>query len=564
MFDVQRALPRDRAGPRVPVARRLRRSYADRVDRHPSEPSRCTRSRPCRATTTCSPPTSSTTAAGCGSSTTSTPATTTPASSWATSGARRPCRCDLLDDARRRLLRPAVGAPRSPGRGCWRPDQQVRLDALGLDPGRQQHDRLRLLVLGDGEVRTGGGRVRGPRPRAARWRRSCPPTTDCATTADPPEPSRGTGKTRARVSRQAVRRRHTFDQGTPGGGSITLGSSRRRGHLVAEITKLTDDEQQLAELGYKQELHRSLVRLLRTSRSRSRSSRSWPAASPPSAPAGTTAARSRSRGLADPRRLHPDHRLLHVRAGVGVPDLGRHLLVGLQAGWRPRRLLHRLAEPDRPGRAHRVGRLRRGTFLDLTISTLFSDSYATDFLGGDCLHQQFFIFVVVLVLVRRAEHLQPHLLAIINNISVWWHVVGAAIVVLILIFVPDHAPERLSFVFTERFNNSGFGDGTTRRPRSGSTCCRSGFLLTQYTITGFDASAHLSEETQSRGRRRGQGHLAVDLLLRDRRLDPAARVPVRRQRPRRGQPDGRGQRTAGSPSPASSRPRWRRRCSRSS
>ena len=41
---------------------------------------------------------------------------------------------------------------------------------------------------------------------------------------------------------------------------------------------------------------------------------------------------------------------------------------------------------------------------------------------------------------------------------------------------------------------------TRRRQRrqtsgSGSTCCRSGFLLTQYTITGYDASAHLSEET---------------------------------------------------------------------
>ena len=68
---------------------------------------------------------------------------------------------------RRRLLRPPVGAPRRPIAALG-PAQQVRLDALGIDPGRQQHHRLRLLVLGDGEVRTGGGRVRGPRPRAAR------------------------------------------------------------------------------------------------------------------------------------------------------------------------------------------------------------------------------------------------------------------------------------------------------------------------------------------------------------------------------------------------------------
>ena len=61
-----------------------------------------------------------------------------------------------------------------------------------------------------------------------------------------------------------------------------------------------------------------------------------------------------------------------------------------------------------------------------------------------------------------------------------------------------------------------------------------GFLLTQYTITGFDACAHLSEETEAASHRRRQGHLAVDLLLGARRLHPAAggrlRDPERRRR----------------------------------
>ena len=47
-------------------------------------------------------------------------------------------------------------------------------------------------------------------------------------------------------------------------------------------------------------------------------------------------------------------------------------------------------------------------------------------------------------------------MAIMNNVSVWWHVVGAAAIVLILIFVPDQH-QSFSYVFTERFNNSGFG-----------------------------------------------------------------------------------------------------------
>ena len=60
---------------------------------------------------------------------------------------------------------------------------------------------------------------------------------------------------------------------------------------------------------------------------------------------------------------------------------------------------------------------------------------------------------------------------------------------MVLIFVPD-GHQSFSFVFGHRINNSGF---------SGSMfwfyVLPLGFLLTQYTITGFDASAHISEET---------------------------------------------------------------------
>ena len=81
-----------------------------------------------------------------------------------------------------------------------------------------------------------------------------------------------------------------------------------------------------------------------------------------------------------------------------------------------------------------------------------------------------------------------------NNVSVWWHVIGAPIIVLILIFVPDQH-QSVSYVFTERFNNSGYGDGSTSKRAGVPGASPFGFLLTQYTITGFDACAHLSEET---------------------------------------------------------------------
>ncbi len=71
---------------------------------------------------------------------------------------------------------------------------------------------------------------------------------------------------------------------------------------------------------------------------------------------------------------------------------------------------------------------------------------------------------------------------------------GAAAVVLILVFVPDHH-QALQFVFTERINNHGFFGGHSGGAGFWFYVLPLGFLLTQYTITGFDACAHVSEET---------------------------------------------------------------------
>ena len=129
------------------------------------------------------------------------------------------------------------------------------------------------------------------------------------------------------------------------------------------------------------------------------------------------------------------------------------------------------------------------TFIDLTIST-YSDSFAADY----SLNRVFIIFVIVLALVSVLNIFSGHLMAIMNNVSLWWHVVGAAAIVVILILVPDQH-QSFSYVFTERFNNSGYADGSTTTVAFWFAIVPFGFLLTQYTITGFDASAHLSEET---------------------------------------------------------------------
>ena len=78
----------------------------------------------------------------------------------------------------------------------------------------------------------------------------------------------------------------------------------------------------------------------------------------------------------------------------------------------------------------------------------------------------------------------------------WWHVFGAAAVVLILIFLPHHHASASS-VFTHTVNNTGFFGGRTGGFGFIFMVLPLSALLTQYTITGYDASAHLSEETKS-------------------------------------------------------------------
>ncbi|MCX6469497.1 MAG: amino acid permease [Corynebacteriales bacterium] len=131
------------------------------------------------------------------------------------------------------------------------------------------------------------------------------------------------------------------------------------------------------------------------------------------------------------------------------------------------------------------------TFLDLTLGT-FSQSW----LDGYSLTRVFVIFVIILAIAAVVNIFSSNLLAIINNISVWWHVFGAAAVIVILAFVPSrHAS--VSDVFAKTVNNSGIFSGATSGVGWLFFVLPISAILTQYTITGYDASAHLSEETHS-------------------------------------------------------------------
>jgi amino acid transporter len=102
----------------------------------------------------------------------------------------------------------------------------------------------------------------------------------------------------------------------------------------------------------------------------------------------------------------------------------------------------------------------------------------------------FVLFLIILAIHAAVNIFTSHLVALFNSISVWWHVAGVAVILLVLILVPSHHAS-LDYVFTERVNNSGFSGGMYW-----FYVLPLGFLLTQYTITGFDSCAHISEETK--------------------------------------------------------------------
>jgi amino acid transporter len=130
------------------------------------------------------------------------------------------------------------------------------------------------------------------------------------------------------------------------------------------------------------------------------------------------------------------------------------------------------------------------TFLNALLGLYGLNVLGVNF--GDSAHvltETFALFAIILALHAFVNIFTSHLVAVFNSISVWWHVLGVAVIIGVLIIVPAHH-QSFDFVFTERINNSGFSMGMFW-----FYILPVGFLLTQYTITGFDASAHVSEET---------------------------------------------------------------------
>ncbi|MGH2934780.1 MAG: amino acid permease, partial [Gaiellaceae bacterium] len=90
------------------------------------------------------------------------------------------------------------------------------------------------------------------------------------------------------------------------------------------------------------------------------------------------------------------------------------------------------------------------------------------------------------------------LLGLVNSISAWWHMIGVVFIVFVLAIVPTHH-QSFSFVFAHTINASGFSGSNFSSPVFWFVF-GIGLLMAQYTYTGYDASAHMSEETRKASR----------------------------------------------------------------
>ena len=101
----------------------------------------------------------------------------------------------------------------------------------------------------------------------------------------------------------------------------------------------------------------------------------------------------------------------------------------------------------------------------------------------------YIVFLVMLLLHGLLNTFSVKLVRLLGDISVWWHVVGVAVIMAVLFVGPD-TKQDIGYLFKYQ-NNSAWSGGI-----STIYVFFIGFLLAQYTITGFDASAHVSEETK--------------------------------------------------------------------
>jgi amino acid transporter len=122
----------------------------------------------------------------------------------------------------------------------------------------------------------------------------------------------------------------------------------------------------------------------------------------------------------------------------------------------------------------------------------------------------FLFFSVVMLVATLFNLFNVRITAGLNTISAYWHMIGVVIIVAALIIVPDQH-QSAGYVFGETINNSGFS-GTGWSSITFWFVFGIGLTMSQYTITGYDASAHMAEETHQASRSAAIGMVSAVIV----------------------------------------------------
>ena len=104
----------------------------------------------------------------------------------------------------------------------------------------------------------------------------------------------------------------------------------------------------------------------------------------------------------------------------------------------------------------------------------------------------FGIYVALLVIHGLLNTFGVKVVKLLGDVSVWWHVVGVVIIAGVLFIAPTNTRGISGAFDSAPPGLTGWTGGTFVTIYLFAL----GLLLAQYTITGFDASAHVSEETK--------------------------------------------------------------------
>ena len=141
------------------------------------------------------------------------------------------------------------------------------------------------------------------------------------------------------------------------------------------------------------------------------------------------------------------------------------------------------------------------TFAVVLFDDLFSfETHLNNWFGFSYNETVYALYAVFLLAACLINVFDVQITSMLNTVSAYWHMAGVAVIVIVLIVVPHHH-QSVSYVFTGTANATGYGGTVTGFHHAAFWLVFGlGLLMAQYTITGFDASAHMAEETQQASR----------------------------------------------------------------